>query len=156
MECPSLNAIDCRCKINTLRMIHGADATFYPKAGCFKMGRTLYNARLFHDSLGEHCWEMFITNTGNACHRGVVQCRPQKIYFASMHITDGGISLVFPVERTTAVCIWRIQRAIRNFLNHKLQTRRLAVVMGIHHRLGCQSSMACLPADVLQKTLCDV
>ena len=152
MEC--LNAIDCRCRINPLHLIHGTDATFYPKAGCFKMGQALYSMRPFHDSIGKHFWEMFITNSASTCRRNVLPYRPDSVYYAFMHIVTSGDRMSFPVERiSTAVHIWRIQRAMRSFLKRRLQIRRLAIVMGLHPRLGNQCSMACLPAEVLQKTL---
>jgi hypothetical protein len=57
-----------------------------------------------------------------------------------------------PVLRgvTPIVHLWRIQRAVRNFLARRYQARTLALMMGLHERLGDLSLISTLPEDVLR------
>jgi hypothetical protein len=163
LECPSLDIAMCKCTQDPSRMIHGTDATLYPKAGCFRVGRSLYNTRLFYNSFGRHFWDLFIGNPAGICRRTVYLYSKHSIYYAALAIVqDGGVNrrvaVCFPIDPTIGgvmpvVSVWRIQRAVRGFLRHKFNQRALAVMMGLHSRLGCQCSLSCLPADVVSKNI---
>ncbi len=42
--------------------IHSADASYYPKACCFRLGRMLFDVRKFDKGLGKHFWETAVHN----------------------------------------------------------------------------------------------
>ena len=48
-----------------------------------------------------------------------------------------------------AIHVWRVQRAIRCYLRKRFEQRALAMVMGLHTRLGQECAFACLPADLV-------
>ena len=162
-QCPASDITMCMCEVGQpgMMMMHGINenraTTFYPKAGCFRLGRNLYSLMRpdFHGCMGKHFWEMFIENPGNACRSGVFALRmfgSECSHSAYMRL--GRLYMSFPVQPCFALHIWRIQRAIREFLVRRRESRRLALAMGLHPRLGCQCAlMALLPLDLVMRKL---
>jgi hypothetical protein len=141
--CQMGDASQCLCG-NTFEPIYGPDATLYPKAGCFRVGKTLYNARAFFHALGKHTWQTFIQHP----ERGVSTGRSRlDLHFMRLRLSPGAeVSVFFDpfVNRVLPIAlVRRIQRAMRCCLQRK---NRLAVAMGLHWRLG----VGCLLAGVLE------
>ena len=141
----------CCCNLNPSEIIHGADASFYPKAGCFRMGKILYSARSVYGWFGRHMWEIIINNPGDV--RQICVYR----YHHLINVRVGsGISFYFMPTINgllPSVHIRRIQRAMRMFLQRKFEQRALAMTMGLHGRLGVTSWLSGLPEDIVAKIL---
>ena len=155
--CPAEDIGLCRCK-QGLEMLHHEDASYYPKAGCFRIGRKLYNARWI--GAGRHYWKQFIL-TPNWVVKSSFKVGVQHQFRFHGIIVSGAktLNVIMPVKAMLynlppVMHIWRIQRQIRRFLAHKLNlnNRLVAVMMALHPLLGCQSPL-CLPEDVLRLTL---
>ena len=141
----------CRCNLNPSEIIHGADASFYPKAGCFRMGKILYSARSCYSWFGRHMWEILIHNPG-----GVRQSCVYHSYHSINVRVGTGISFYFMPTINgllPSVHIRRIQRAMRMFLQRKFEQRALAMTMGLHGRLGVTSCLSGLPEDIVARIL---
>jgi hypothetical protein len=151
MQCPAEDITQCRCTIDPYKIVHGTDATFYPKAMCFRVGRNLYTIRLFCNYITSHMAEAMIKKQN---------CTREIFIRDCTHFTNIRTGLpypmmagvCFPSRRASSVYIWRIQRAMRRFLTltRKWEGRALAVMMALHSRLGGQSCLNHLPDDVLQ------
>jgi hypothetical protein len=64
------------------------------------------------------------------------------------------INLWWPLQLTSgktllSVFLRRIQRAVKGFIHTRRQSKRLALSMAQHARLGSHSILWCLPTDVL-------
>jgi hypothetical protein len=139
-------------------MIHGTDASFYPKAGCFRLGSSLYPAREYFQTFGQHMWESFIHNPAGVSQRYLYNSSSRFKYRGlSFYMLAGtGVSFYFLSTMNglmSSVHIRRIQRAMRLFLQRKYEQRALATMMGLHGRLGDTSCLSGLPEDVLAKIL---
>ena len=155
--CPVDDVTLCRCNLNASEMIHGADASLYPKAGCFRVGKILYSAREFYNVFGRHMWEMFIHNPAGVSQRRVYLLGRFGLYSVKFILISGtGISLFCTSTihgLLPSVHIRRIQRAIRAFLRLKFEQRALAMAMGLHERLGERAGVSGLPVDIVAKIL---
>ena len=156
-KCPKSDVTLCRCRANPFELMHSADASYYPKAGCFRVNNILFNARHMDGRVGKHLWEVFIHNPIGFSKRYVYSWPGHRVYYASLCIIDGtGVSI--PIEPTISgiapsVHIRRIQRAMRCFLRRGFEERALALMMGLHRRLGAGGCLSEMPADVLCKVL---
>ena len=171
ITCPYRDVRDvtlCRCSPGSREMIHSADASLYPQAGFFRIGRVLYNARKFYGKFGRHMWEMFIHNPTGVGRRYVYHRVRFGYYRMTYDETYGlydetfglgggcGMSLGFnPTVNGVllSVSIRRIQRAMRVCLRRRQEARSLAVAMGLHERLGGRSCLLEVPVDVLGRIL---
>ena len=152
-HCPVSEFGLCLCD-DDLNLKNGENASFYPRSGCFRVGRLLYNAREVW--MGTHFWDHFIRNPGIS--KIVFTHTQGKKFNAWLRLTaesglsgfevfiDPTIGGIFPV-----IYVWRIQRQIRRFLRRSLEQRILAVMMSSHPLLGCQSCLANVPLDVMQE-----
>ena len=134
-------------------MMHNGDVSFYPKAGMFRLGRSLCNAR--NNQYDDRFWRELATSSpllafrrGRYIHYRLLKIVHAPGLEASVIITPT-IGAITPV-----VHVWRIQRAVRRFLKLRLEQKAFAVTMCYHKRLGSGScAIACLPPDVLHDVL---
>ena len=147
----------CRCNLNASEMIHGTDASLYPKAGCFRVGKILYSAREFYNAFGRHMWEMFIHNPAGVSQRRVYRLGRLGLYSVKLLVRSGTVIAFFSTPTVNgllpSVHIRRIQLAIRAFLRWKFEQRALAMAMGLHERLGDRTCIGGLPAEIVEKIL---
>ena len=157
--CPAENVLACRCPKNVNASVHSADASYYPRACLFRMGRRLFHVRMFDKGLGRHFWEMVVHNSPGLCSRTLY---PDRLY----HVQSLCFKLNAPVRGGAAVPMqwniagvslvvhmWRIQRAVRAHLRRRWEKRALAVAMAAHHRLGQDSLLAAYPTELLRALL---
>ena len=143
----------CLCP-NSPTFMRSHDATFYAKAGCFRIGRSLYSARSYGYT-SRHFWQSFIHLPSGHRRRISVMPRGFVLYF---DISISELSVLKHVERPfingvlPMIHVWRVQRAIKRFLREKL-ARRVAFMMSAHPRLGSSSTLACIPPELLHKIL---
>ena len=155
--CPSFDITLCRCSIDPSDMMQSANATYYPKSGCFRMGGSLYNARDFYNRTGRHFLKSLIYNPVNVSRRSICSWPGHRLYYVSLCLADGnGVS--FPILPTIngifpSVQIRRIQRAMRSFLQRKWTRSALPVMMALQPRLGAGSCLAEMPADLIRLVL---
>lgn len=165
-RCPADDVVSCQCPKNMESIINGANASYYPRAGCFRFGRQMVTARQYDRMLGQHMMERIVHAPQNSCTRSIFIDHDEHAMFLSIRVQsralerDLMIGLHLPVyprqsEGTAsfAVHIWRIQRAIRAYLHRKNEARALAVSMGWHERLGRNSFFAGIPEDVMRVML---
>lgn len=55
--------------------------------------------------------------------------------------------------KSLLVRLWTIQRAAREFIRRRRESRLLPVLMGLHERLGSASPLSLLPADLLRNDI---
>lgn len=161
----------CQCREES-PMIHHGNASYYPKSGCFRMGRILFTARSIR--MGRHFWDLFI-HLPPGTERRITPCPLYTAYHITLttltapvvttetHPVRKGMAIMFephlpspnlPIRRVMPmIFVWRIQRAIRSFLRRKWEERALAVMMALHPRLGLNSHLAGVPGEVL-KCIC--
>jgi hypothetical protein len=137
-------------------MMHNGDVSLYPKAGLFRLGRTLYNVR--NVSISDSQWYGFLLGGPK-----IVWTMPSwsvvpvdgdcvwillRVYFAQ---NEPGIIHLRPTIKGVfpAIHVWRIQRVIRRFLRRCFERRALAMVMGLHERLGQECVFASLSEDLV-------
>ena len=154
--CPACDVTLCRCTDRGMGMLHSVDASLYPTAGLFRVGRTLYNGREF-STFGRHTWEVFISNAAGVSRRYVYCWTHYHLYGAFLQLQGGlGVSFAFTPtvnDMLPSVSVRRIHGVMRRFLRRKWEGRALAVMMGLHGRLGSGSCVAEVPADMLCKIL---
>jgi hypothetical protein len=141
-------------------MIHGAENTIYPKAGLFRTGRNLYDIRVLLKGVGVRFFEPFVSKP---CDRitGVGGRFWRDEYWIHTYIgVEAGEQsrTYFSVKRDlgtppVVVHVWRIQRAIRDYLERRRRARRLAVLMDLHSRLGRECLLARVPVDVVEMNI---
>lgn len=141
-------------------MIHGPENTIYPKAGLFRTGCCLYDIRVLLKGVGIGYIEPFVANP---CARivGVTnRVLGDECWIYTLIGREVGEQnrAYFCVRRNlktppVIVHVWRIQRAIRCYLERRRRGRLLAVMMGLHSRLGRECVLALLPADVLRMNI---
>ena len=161
--CPcNPNILNCSCDHDIeQKMILSKDASFYPKAGCFRFGNVLYNAREFYQSLGGHLLELLIHNPTEISNRTVHTYAAFQQYALRINLHATGGSLVFfmnPCLRSNNLmplaCVRRIQKAMRRFLYRRFEWRAQAVMMVTHWRLGMGSLMGqMIPEDIIIKNI---
>ena len=162
-NCPNdPNILNCSCPLqNDETMIMGADATLYPKAGCFRIGKVLYNARVLYHIMGKHIWELLLHNPVGVSKRRVFHDGRLNMYCVSIHltVTGGGLAYVFEPfidgNLMPSTCVRRIQRAMRHHLKRRrFEWRALAVMMATCPKLGEGSRLGqVIPEDVLCKQI---
>ena len=162
-RCPNdPNILNCSCPLQRDEtMIMGADATLYPKAGCFRMGKVLFNARVLYHSMGKHLWALLLHNPVGVSIRRVFHDGQLNMYCVSIHLTAtrGGLAFLFePFIGGTlmpSTCVRRIQRAMRRYLKRRrFEWRALAVMMATCPKLGEGSRLGqVIPEDVLWKQI---
>jgi hypothetical protein len=135
-------------------MTEGADATFYPHAGCLRLRLKLYNIRSFCGCFGKHFWDTVICNRDNAAAVTAFQSPKNGIHYITIWLRgdarDGCVTM--PMKDTVdgvspLVQVRRIQRTARDYIRRR---RALAAAMATHPRLGERSGMLSdMPDDVL-------
>ncbi len=155
-ECPAgVDITMCFCVPLQRTMIHSADASFYPKAGLFRVGKTLYNARSAVNFFGRHAWEAIIGNSAAIGKRRVFHLSGTHVYALNLRLVCGtGMTVFFEPaingKSLPSVYVRRIQRAVRCFLWRGFESHRLALMMGLHTRLGVASCLADVPSELLR------
>ena len=131
-------------------MIHAGDVTYYPEAGMFRLGRSFCKAQN-NNKYDDLFWREFVTSSPLMTYR-----RGRYVHYRLLKTahTPDLKALVFVTPTvgaiTPVVHVWRIQRAVRRFLQTRFeQQRTLALAMCYHKRLGSESAIACLPEDIL-------
>ena len=137
--------------------MHAGDASFYPKAGLFRQGRRTYSVR--HLRLPDSYWHQYL-------EKGIsVVCTKRVNGPFGAPVNGDTLWSVLQIDYDTvwrhlhlrptirgvylAIHVWRIQRFIRCCLRRKFERRALAMLMGLHTRLGHECVFARLPADML-------
>ena len=138
------------------------DATNYPGLQMVLVGRMLFHVtcpddpppwRLFNVTCPEWrkiWWNQIISLPSEIeFRRGAYQYSYLVIRSSSQFI-----NLWWPLEMTDgktllSVFLRRIQRAVKGFILTRRQSKRLALAMALHTRLGSHSILQCLPTDVL-------
>jgi len=149
-SCPAFDVIFCRCGNNAL--MHTEYSTFYPQSGLYRIEYMLFNVRHLSSSLGKHFWEMMIFNVDWMCERTISRSVSKHQYYLTFNTRDS-TSMTVPLPcHINGVSytghVRRIQRWVRRFIRRR---RVLAVMMGSHTRLGMESCLADVPADVLSE-----
>ena len=148
MACPTTDHTFCRCI--TDRMIHHNNSSYYPKAGFFRDGRTLFDVRVYAFTLVHLPPGFSLSKYTYAT---------EKMYYLTLRFEgqgsgrSGAMLMASPTFRgvSPVVHIWRIQKAVREYLRRKnFEQRALAVMMGVHIRLGISCPFAALPVDVVR------
>ena len=139
-------------------MIHAGDVTYYPKAGMFKHGRMFCSAR--HRGYDVGFWrEFFMLSPQMTIRTGVYVYNEDIPTWKKLKAVQApGDPSYIPVCQTIGgitpvVHVWRIQRAVRRFLQSRFEQRTQALAMCFHERLGSASALACLTPDVLYDVL---
>ena len=154
MACPATDHTFCRCIID--RMIHHNNSSYYPKAGFFRDGRTLYDVRVY--VLGWHFWHTLV-HLPPGFSLSKYTYATEKMYYLTLRFEGQGnarsgvMLMANPTLRgvSPVVHIWRIQKAVREYLRRKkFEQRALAVMMGVHIRMGILCPFAGLPVDVVR------
>ena len=122
----------CRCTHNASEMLHGTDASLYPKSGCLRVGKTVLVARSAYSMMmmGRHLWEIIIENNVEACRRQIFYDKKCTDYCLSIQLPTTGARMVFPLQPFICgvlpiVHIKRIQRAMRHSLRRKRENRAI-------------------------------
>ena len=133
---------------------------YYPKAGCYVIGRILYCVRNIVNER-KSIWEILMQRRGFKVERHTFneEGREEKctVYIWSSNLQQ--YMLILRQGRATSVTldstingirpmvyVWKIQQAIRNFLWRR---RAISMVMGLHNRLGAGSRVIDLDSDLL-------
>ena len=160
-SCHAEDVLSCRCSKDMDDIMHSADASYYPRAGCFRLGGRMFTARGYDAMFGRHLLETIVHAPRGFSTRGIFTDVANHEMFLSIKVgTANGVGsrvgMFIPIYSTRkngtanfAVHIWRIQRAIRNHLRRKYEARALAVCMGWHERLGKHSCFADVPAELM-------
>ena len=135
-----------------------SNASYYPKAGCYRIGRILYDVRNISYEK-KTFWEILVQRGVVNRHTYVEAGRNENctVYIWSsaaqqhMLILRQGRATSLTLDTMMGgvrpmVHVWRIQRAIRMFLWRK---RCIALAMGLHVRLGTHSQMMELDSDLM-------
>ena len=162
--CTSFSPLHCRCDIKQVAMTDGEGTTYYPKAGCLRIQRKLYNIRSFCDCFGRHFWNMLVLNRGDGTQITTLPwARHHATYLAiNMRFQDETGGMLVPMLSTVGeiapiVHVWRIQRAARRYIRRRFEARALAVAMAAHPRLG--AGLPCLLGELpclLGELPCDI
>lgn len=156
--CPSLDVISCKCEKNVFEVMRSKDASFYPKAGLFRVEGVLLNARKLEKAVGRHLWQLIVYDPINVSKRVIHSWPARCLYRLTLRTATGtGITAllsptvngVFPF-----IHIRRIQRAIRRYLQRNWEMRAISVAMAWHPRLGADSCLAAIPIDLINAILC--
>ena len=144
-------------------MIHGPENTIYPKAGLLRTGRSLYNVRALLKGEGMRYLELFVSKTCDRIVSVMDRVLGDECWIYTLIGREVGEQnrAYFCVRRNlktppVIVHVWRIQRAIRCYLERRRRGRLLAVMMGLHSRLGRECALALLPADVVRMNIVGV
>ena len=160
--CPMEYFGDCQCSNVGVVMAHFGDASQYPQCGFFRKGRRLFCVQKTPAWVrGRHFWATLlrsdVDNFGPCFH--VIM---PNVYLLFMTYRppapEPSHGWSFPVTAflnggTPIVHVWRIQRAVRQWLRRKWEERALAVMMVSHARLGALSGLALVPSDVIHRNV---
>ena len=154
----------CRCQVpvNTGPIIINKNYTYYPKAGMVRVrGVVFRTARMAGNEWGPHFFKDVLQINDRegmqiAVYGGSQYCwatmEPEQPRGGTLRLRDALFESIFPhMNPLYSVC--KIQTWVRGALKIRRQTRRLAFVMGMHVRLGCQSVVMSLHADTLRLIL---
>lgn len=116
------------------------------------------DVRRFDATEGRHFWDAVVNPLACGADRRLFQWKNDGIYYLAMSATEFGMRsgshtpLMNHCKHGAAltVHVWRIQRAVRAFLQRDWRRRRVvAVAMGWHSRLGKGSVIAGIPDELL-------
>ena len=159
--CPTVYFGDCQCSNVGVVMAHIGDASLYAQCGFFRKGRRLFCVQKTPAWLGRHFWATLlrsdVDNFGPCLH---VTMSTMYLLFMRYRppAPEPSRCWAFPIPAflhgvTPIVHVWRIQRAVRQWLRRKWEERALAVMMVSHVRLGALSGLALLPSDVIHQNV---
>ena len=156
--CMAFSPLHCRCDIKKPAMWDGEGMTYYPKAGCLRFHRKLYNVRSFCDCFGKHFWETLVSRRGDGTKITMLLWpRHHTTYLAiRVRVQADTTGMMVPMlstvgEITPIVHVWRIQRAARRYIRRRVEERALAAAMAAHPRLGANSGLlAEIPCDIFR------
>jgi hypothetical protein len=150
----------CRCPVpvNTGPFIINKKYTYYPKAGMISCaGQVFQTTRSLADNeWGRHFFKDVLQIKDREGMRIAVYANSQCWAIVKPDQPRGGmlrLQYVFPCIMHPLYLVRKIQTWVRGALKIRRQTRRLAFVMGMHVRLGCQSVVMGLHADTLRLIL---
>ncbi len=173
-RCPFRHdVVRCQCDSHNLKAVHHGELAYYPQAGWLRVGRRLFRLRWIGRH-GQHFWDCLVrllavvgvVKTRGSCNTCYISCViPRELDPNEREIwagvdflsfsgwpwlgTDHGGMFLSPI-----VLIWRIQRAVRQFLKRNFEKRALAWMMGSHARLSCGTAgTADIPADISRMIL---
>lgn len=145
-------------------MIHSDDSAFYPKAGLLCLGRMLFKVRMCMH-MGAHYWHWLVhkppgvrsvvafPNPGHQNYT-IISVLDSDLHSASNNFRVISMNADTRIHGvSTSVLVWRIQRAIRQFLVRRFEERSLSVLMVSHERLGERSLWKNTPTDVWSKII---
>ena len=155
----------CRCEMESkpLPLLH---YTLYPGMGIVAGEGLLLDVK--HVPWGSHFWSEALRAPYGVT--GVKMERAQTIPLGWGHylqIAFTGVGFRGEPVPATWACrafgsrdgksllarLWTIQRAAREFIRRRREARLLSVLMGLHERLGSQSPLSLLPADLLRNEI---
>ena len=156
--CMAFSPLHCRCDIKKPAMWDGEGMTYYPKAGCLRFHRKLYNVRSFCDCFGKHFWETLVSRRGDGTKITMLPWpRHHTTYLAiRVRVQADTTGMMVPMlstvgEITPIVHVWRIQRAARRYIRRRVEERALAAAMAAHPRLGANSGLLGeIPCDIFR------
>jgi hypothetical protein len=152
MPCPARDLRRCRCESENLPMMFNKHSAFYPRSGLWQLGSQHLFDVTHLEGFGRHFWEMVVYNAKYPCFRSVEFLPNHDSFFLNLHLPYNifmGVTLQHRFSGKNGVDhIVLLQRAVRLFL---FRRRVLALMMGLHPRLGESSAIASVPADLLEE-----
>ena len=142
------------------------NTTYYPGLQMVLVGHSLFHVtcpipppwRMFnvtHPELNKIWWNQIIRPPSET--KPAIEFRRGGYVYSYLVIRGASqfINLWWPLQSTgeeetlLSVFLRRIQRAVKGFIRTRRQSKRLALAMALHPRLGSHSILQCLPTDVL-------
>ena len=132
--------------------MYSAFSGFYPQSGLWRLGNQYLFDVSHLEGFGRHFWEMVVHNVDNASDRSVEFLPNHNAAFLKLVVPSNvfmGVTLQYRFGGKNGVDhIILLQRTIRMFL---FRRRVLALMMGLHQRLGESSVIGSVPADLLKE-----
>ena len=142
-------------------MLHASERTsYYRGMGMIRSNGMLYSAPLTW--AGRHFISIMLDSidsgkaTGHNIQGGTLSLLNIRYVFEDMAYGPMARQFIILLKglrhcRGILSSLRRIQRVVRGFLRKRRQGRFVALAMGLHPRLGGESPLGCLSADVLYK-----
>ncbi len=152
MECPYQSFLPrCRCVFDNGPVISMHGCTYYTGIGMLSFNDALY---VYQAHIGPHFIETVMHAIGmNRLTRHGFNDTKFAYVSVRSHEENMGFVVSFKGRHSTISYLRRIQRFVRVFLRSRREIRFIAMAMGLHPRLGAQSSLHCLCSDVMGETI---
>jgi hypothetical protein len=143
----------CQCSTEGMEMLHLGEASYYPSLGFYRCGRRLFCIHSFCRA-GRHFWPKVLQALTDLEVETLLPDGTQHMFFLNMR-THGMQFPLRPALRgiVPIIFLWRIQRAVRKWLDHRREVRSLTLMMVSHARLGEESELALLPVDLIRQNI---